>query len=247
MLGQLVPDPEKWGILQLNKNGNLRKLVEKPLSDIGNLANTGAYMTTSEIFTLYSQINPSPRGEYEITDTISLLAQQHPVHAIQTKDYWLPVGYPWHILEANKILTKKFYPSAGQKVIGQNVTIGRNVSLNGNVVIGHNVTIGDNVHIDSSTIFDHTIIHKSAVIAHSVIGRNTSIGCRVIVQSKSNHSPTVITNLKGNPIDTGRPQLGAIIGDNAIIGEDTTITAGIKIGPNITIEANQSIERDCVD
>ena len=76
--GLVHKNPEKYGVLVLS-NGLLEKIIEKPKKFISNLINTGLYKFTSEIFEKISQIDKSPRGEYEITDAISLLAHDKKV------------------------------------------------------------------------------------------------------------------------------------------------------------------------
>ncbi len=84
-----VDEPKKFGIAFVNEKGYLEKLVEKPDLEGRHLANTGAYLFPKEVFQIELQL--SPRGEYEITDYVSTLAQQQPFHVVETS-FWFPIG-----------------------------------------------------------------------------------------------------------------------------------------------------------
>ena len=68
--------PEKYGVLIEDGDDFLEKIIEKPKDFVGDLINAGLYKFTPEVFDKISQIKKSPRGEYEITDVISLLAKE---------------------------------------------------------------------------------------------------------------------------------------------------------------------------
>lgn len=95
--------PEKYGVLKV-ENDFLKEIVEKPKKYIGNLINTGLYKFTSEVFEKISQISLSPRGEYELTDVINLLAKEKKVKVKKIKDYWLDFGNPADIMRLSQFL-----------------------------------------------------------------------------------------------------------------------------------------------
>jgi len=84
-----VDDPRRWGIAFLRLNGTLERLVEKPDLDGRHLANTGAYLFSRQVFD--TEIKPSARGEYEITDYVSALAARQSVQVVEAR-FWLPIG-----------------------------------------------------------------------------------------------------------------------------------------------------------
>jgi len=86
--------PEKYGVLIEDGDDFLEEIVEKPTEFVGNLINAGLYKFTHEVFDKISQIKKSPRGEYEITDVISLLAKERRVRIKKIKDYWHDFGNP---------------------------------------------------------------------------------------------------------------------------------------------------------
>lgn len=96
-------NPEKYGVL-VPENGFLKEIIEKPQKYVSNLINAGMYKFTSEIFDKLPQIKKSPRGEYEITDVITLLAKDRKVKIKKIEDYWLDFGNPGDILKLSNFL-----------------------------------------------------------------------------------------------------------------------------------------------
>lgn len=97
-------NPEKYGVLIKDKEDFLEKIVEKPKENVGNIINSGLYKFTPEIFKKVSCLEKSPRGEYEITDAISLLAKEKKVKIKQIKDYWIDFGCPSDIEKLSEFL-----------------------------------------------------------------------------------------------------------------------------------------------
>lgn len=97
--------PEKYGVLVIEK-GFLKKIVEKPKKHVGNLINTGLYKFTPEVFSKLSKIRKSARGEYELTDVITLLAKEGKMKVKKIQDYWLDFGNPSDIIKLSKFFKK---------------------------------------------------------------------------------------------------------------------------------------------
>lgn len=85
--------PEKFGVL-ITEGEFLKEIIEKPKKFSGNLINTGPFKFTPEVFEKLPLIKKSSRGEYEITDVISLLAKEKKVKVKKIKDYWMDFGNP---------------------------------------------------------------------------------------------------------------------------------------------------------
>jgi NDP-sugar pyrophosphorylase family protein len=96
-------NPGKYGVL-ISDNDFLKEIVEKPKKNIGNLINTGLYKFTPEVFKKLSKIPLSPRGEYELTDLITLLAKEKKVKVKKIQDYWLDFGNPSDIIRLSRFL-----------------------------------------------------------------------------------------------------------------------------------------------
>lgn len=100
--GLQVDDPSDYGVLVSDKEGNLEKIVEKPKKNVGNLVNTAFYKFTPEIFAKIDQVQVSERGEYEITDAITMLAAEKKVRVKTIKDFWLDFTKPEDIVHVGQ-------------------------------------------------------------------------------------------------------------------------------------------------
>ena len=98
--------PEKYSVLFCDKKGFLIKKVEKPEKFIGNFIDPGLYKFTSEIFRQIYKVKKSPRGEYELSDALNLLAKEKKVKVKEIKDYWIDFGKPEDIKKLSKFLNE---------------------------------------------------------------------------------------------------------------------------------------------
>lgn len=92
--GLVHDQPQLYGVLQLDKNGFLENILEKPSHPPSNLINTGLYKFTPEVFNHLDHISLSPRGEYELTDVINILANKKRVKVLPLQGQWLDLGRP---------------------------------------------------------------------------------------------------------------------------------------------------------
>lgn len=85
-----VEKPDAFGIVFPHPDGTLKEIREKPRGlPAPQLANIGGYVFPKGVFDLTLPL--SPRGEYEITDAVALLADRAPFHVVRA-NYWLPIG-----------------------------------------------------------------------------------------------------------------------------------------------------------
>lgn len=99
---------EQWqgmGILKQRADGTLEKIVEKPAEFVGDLINASMYVFTPEIFDVIEHLQPSPRGEYEITDAINQVAARATVDVTVLEKRWLDLTAPTDIPKIEAALT----------------------------------------------------------------------------------------------------------------------------------------------
>lgn len=101
--GLVHENPGNYGVLVTNGN-YLEKIIEKPKEYVGNLINAGLYKFNPEVFDKLPLITKSPRGEYEVTDVISLLASEKKVKVKIIKDYWKDFGRPEDVEKLSNFL-----------------------------------------------------------------------------------------------------------------------------------------------
>jgi len=104
--------PEKYGVLIEDGDDFLEKIIEKPAEFVGDLINAGLYKFTPEVFEKISQIQKSPRGEYEITDVISLLSKAKRVKIKKIKDYWQDFGNPEDVEKLSNFIKNGYSKTA---------------------------------------------------------------------------------------------------------------------------------------
>ncbi len=165
-----VPNPTAFGVAKINEQGEVLALVEKPKNPPSNLALVGIYFFSPKIHDAITTLQPSARGELEITDAIQrLLEQKKQVSACQLKDWWLDTGKKDDLLEANRIILDTNLSSKNEAQIDQNTQI-----------IGR-VKIGKNTTIINSTIRGPVIIGQNCQLENCFIGPYSSIADNVIL------------------------------------------------------------------
>lgn len=104
IIGTYHPDPTHYGVLDVDHDGFLRSIVEKPKEPLSNLINLGVYTFRPEIFEAVRSVELSPRGEYEIVDAINALASQKKVKVHQCRGEWIDFGKPEDLPEVERFL-----------------------------------------------------------------------------------------------------------------------------------------------
>lgn len=97
-----VLDPERYGVVNFDSQGKPLSIVEKPSNPSSNYAVTGLYMYNSDVVDIAKNLQPSPRGELEITDVNSIYLQQDRlrVEVLSRGMAWLDTGTHRSLLEA---------------------------------------------------------------------------------------------------------------------------------------------------
>lgn len=201
-LAKEVADPRKFSVLTV-ENGLLRDIIEKPRKPASNLTGVGLFVLDHKLFGILESIPESPRGEYELPDAIKQLGQIVDIHCHLASGYWIPVGYPWHILNANDFMLEQHFEDVPSKgTIESGVTIEGKVFLDehaiirqgtviqGNVRIGKGCIIGPNCSVTGNTsIGDHAVLGHGAVVENSVIDRQCRIEpfCHIVHSILGDH------------------------------------------------------------
>jgi glucose-1-phosphate thymidylyltransferase len=159
-----VPDPSMFGVAELTPEGKVRRLEEKPKEPRSNLALVGVYMFDRHIFESVRRIQPSARGELEITDAIQdLIDRGLDVHPHIVQGWWKDTGKLEDMLEANRIVLDTLEP-------GVHGEVGRGSRVEGRVSLGPGVELVD------SLVRGPVIIGAGTRIEHAFVGPYTSIG-----------------------------------------------------------------------
>jgi bifunctional UDP-N-acetylglucosamine pyrophosphorylase/glucosamine-1-phosphate N-acetyltransferase len=205
-----IKNPEKYGIVEIEKDQKIKRIIEKP--DIGdtpsNLANSGLYIFSKEIFDKTRQISASIRGEYELTDAISLFIQDgKQVLAVQIdKEDWIDIGRPWDILEANKWVLKRL----NHRVYG---IVEDGAHLIGSVTVAKTARIRSGAYIEGPAFIDEgsDIGPNCYIRPYTSIGKNVRIGNACEIKNTIIMDKTHVGHLSyvGDSIICERCNLGA--------------------------------------
>lgn len=101
-----VNDPERYGVVDFNKQGHATSLEEKPTKPKSNYAVTGLYFYDNQVAKLAANLRPSPRGELEITDLNRIYLERNELNVeIMGRGYaWLDTGTHESLIEASNFI-----------------------------------------------------------------------------------------------------------------------------------------------
>ncbi len=106
VFGYWVSDPERYGVAEFNKSGEVTGLAEKPANPKSNYAITGLYFYDHQVVDMAKNLKPSPRGELEITDINSIYLQQSQLHVekLGRGIAWLDTGTHESLMQASNFI-----------------------------------------------------------------------------------------------------------------------------------------------
>lgn len=101
-----VPDPQRFGVVEFDKNGKVISIEEKPKNPKSNYSVTGLYIYDNSVIAKAKSLKPSARGELEITDINNLYLKEGKLDVKIYKDYWLDTGTFDALLEAGNTIAQ---------------------------------------------------------------------------------------------------------------------------------------------
>ena len=198
-----VPNPKMFGVAELDKEGKVNKLVEKPREPKSNLALVGVYIFKKSIFNAIDNIEPSWRNELEITDAIQkLIDTDKKVESHIVQGWWKDTGLPDDLIHANELVMEDMKRSVKGEVA-------KKAKVEGTVRIGHGTTIDKKCLIEGPVI-----IGRDCIIENTKIGPNTSIGDYCVIKNSNIESSIIMAEAN---IDYKEKMVDSIIGSNSHI------------------------------
>jgi glucose-1-phosphate thymidylyltransferase len=217
-----VEEPQRFGVAELDENGKVKRLVEKPKVPPSNFALAGIYFFKPIIIEACKQIKPSWRNELEITDAIQwLIDNDYQVEASVVDGWWKDTGRSEDILEANRLVL-------------DDITSRSEGSTESSKVYGR-VVIEAGSTVEGSTLKGPCIVGKGCRIKDSYIGPYTSINDDCLIEGTEIEDSVIMEGC--SIIDAGRI-VESLIGRNVKIRQNSCRPRGYRLtlGDNSTVE-----------
>lgn len=158
-----VDDPQRFGVAEIGADGEVVRLVEKPENPPSDLALVGVYLFDPTIHDAVRAIEPSARGELEITDAIQwLIDNGRRVRHEVVDGWWIDTGKLDPLLEGNRLVLETVEPRVDGSVDAESHLVGR-------------VVVEQGAQIINSTVRGPAIIGERTVVRDSYIGPYTSV------------------------------------------------------------------------
>src|ERR1019366_3046692 len=205
-----VPDPENYGVAELapaehGQIGRVVRLVEKPSEPATDLALVGVYMFTAGIHDAARAIEPSPRGELEITDAIQYLVDSGMrVEPHVVRGWWKDTGRLEDMLEANRLILDNLLERVEGELIESQVD-GR-------------VVIEPGARLERTTVRGPAIVGAGARLSDCYIGPYTAIGERCVISGAEVEHSILLAGCTVSDLD-GRME-------SSLLGRNVTIRRG---------------------
>lgn len=222
---QEVDNPQQFGIAAV-EDGTVTRLVEKPNDPPSNLALIGIYVFSPAIFDAIERIEPSWRGELEITDAIQeLLDDGRSIDSHVVKGWWKDTGKPQDILEANRLVLEE-HPGACDGIVAEGAKISGHVHLDESARIEDGAVIRGPVSIAAET----------AIGEGSYIGPYTSVGQCSTIEGTHIENSVVVGD---SDITTDSKIIDSLIGSGASVGSSTEL---LPEGQRLVVGENSNLK-----
>jgi glucose-1-phosphate thymidylyltransferase len=183
-----VDDPQSYGVAELDEQDHIVRLIEKPKDPPSNLALVGVYLFSNLIFDAARSLEPSWRGELEITEAIQgLIDEDRTVRSEVVSGWWKDTGQLADMLEANRLVLEELVTAIEGEVDEDSKVEGR-------------VVIAPGAKLERSVVRGPAVIGADAHVEDAYVGPYTSIGdgvrvCRSEVENSIILAGSVVEDL----------------------------------------------------
>jgi len=265
----LPPSNQDFGNVFLNAHMKITKIIEKPKgNDLGNYVLSGAYILPESIFKMLESTGGSmEKALKKLVDSEGLMASMwedewldivYPWEILTANkilmDSWENSSIAKNaVLESNvtiqgtvriedEVVVKAGAILEGPCSIGRGSYIGNNALIRSYTSLGQDCSVGYGVELKNCVVLDNTHIGRLSFIGDSVLGEKVDVGSGVMTVNRAIDWEPIKVKSGKKSIDTGRPKLGAFVGDNVVIGAGNTIQPGTVISPGKILPACYSVK-----
>ena len=199
-----VPDPERFGVAVLDRDRVVR-LVEKPTEHLSDFALSGVYIFNASVFEAASSIEPSGRGELEITDAIQYLVDHgYEVRAEMVTGWWKDTGKQEDLLEANRIVLDDVQGDV------------RGVVDDASHVVGE-VVVEEGAEVQESVVRGPVVVGAGARVTRSIVGPYVSVSGGAVIEDSEIADSIVMQDCEIREV---RPIRQSLLGRKVRIAKD---------------------------
>lgn len=248
-----VENPENYGIVDIENEKNVKRIIEKPSREQAptNLANAGIYVFSTEIFEKIRATSASARGEWEIPDALLLLiSEKKSVLAVRISgEEWMDIGRPWDLLEANRWALARMkhqisgFVENGAHLIGpvtvaESACIRSGAYVEGPAFIDEECDVGPNCYIRPGTSLGRKVrvgnaceIKNSIIMDRTHVGHLSYVGDSILGENCNLGAGTITANYR---LDAGTIKM--MVKDIAVDSGRTKL--GAVLGDNVKAGIN---------
>lgn len=224
-----VPDPSRFGVVQLDPSWRIQRFIEKPtLKEApSRLVNAGIYLIEPALLRMI----PSGRKVSLEREIFPVIAKRGKLRGFPFKGHWFDIGnlsdyrkanfamlnrhVPKHVLQRNRTMFKRPF------LLGKRTKIETAAVVGPNVLVGKNCLIRRRARVADSILFDGVTVGESSIVSGAIIASSVFIGKKVRIDQGTVIAPNV------------RIRDGIRIGRNAVIHPYKEITANVRLGTNV--------------
>ena len=205
-----VPDPQNYGVAELDGTGSVTRLAEKPAEPATDLALVGVYMFKPLIHQAARSIQPSARGELEITDAIQwLIDGGRRVESHVVRGWWKDTGRLDDMLEANRLILE----TIERRVHGELT----DAQVDGRVIVE------EGARLERATVRGPAIIGAGALLRDAYVGPYTAVGRRCVIEGAEVEHSILLEGSSVRGLD-GRMESSLLGRDVAISRDDRPVS-----------------------
>jgi mannose-1-phosphate guanylyltransferase/phosphomannomutase len=241
-----VSNPLEYGVVITNPDGSINRFLEKPSwgEVFSDQVNTGIYVIEPAVLDL---MPPAAVVDWSADVFPKMLAGGMPLYGYLAPGYWCDIGNlqtyyqaNWDALEGRvdvEIAGERRY---GNVWMGENVEIGLGVRIEGPAYVGNECKLKAGVFLNGpvcignfSVVDENTKLSNSVIWTYSYVGESSRLRQAIVCRHVTIKNSCLLEE-------------GAVIGDDVVVGEGTTIDAGVKIWPDKEIEPGSTVHESII-